>query len=175
MSLLIITLIHECIQYSKKKLYFLTFGLISRETLIKGKREEDGYIFGNSLFGWNDKSVNLKNYYNKNTVLKSKKLDIKTALKILNPNNYNNNNKIIGLKNILYNHQKEEEFGKLLNDYLKEIGLNDKSKLKEFIEENKNFTIDAIRNFKEEVYVEYVTSNHLNCTFNQKYKNNSKY
>ena len=173
LSLLIIILLHECIHFSKRKLYFLTCGLISRETYLDEKREEGGYIFEQLLLGWNEENNDEKNYYDKNIVLKSKKLNLETALKLMNPNTYKYD--INGVKDILYNHRDEETYGDLLSDYLNEIGLNDKNKLKQFIEDNKKITINASRNYNEGVYIEYIGSNHLECFSNKKKnKNNSK-
>ena len=173
LSLLVIILLHECIHFSKRKLYFLTCGLIDRETYLNEKKEEGGYIFEKLLLGWNERNDDEQNYFNKNIMLKSKKLNIETALKLLNPNTYKYD--IKGVRDILYNYHNEEAYGVLLNDYLNEIGLNDKNKLNQFIEDNKKITINASRNYNEGAYIEYIGSNHLECFSNQKHKNNSKF
>ena len=157
LSLIVIIILHECIHFCKRKLYYLTCGLISRETFLNGEREEGGFIFEKILLGWGDEA-NDKDYFNKNKILRSKKINIEIALKILNGNNYKN--KIENFKYILYNNRNSEDFDDLLKEYLNEIGLNNSNKLKKFIEDNKNKTINAYRNYNEGLYVEYVQYDH---------------
>ena len=75
-------LLHECIHFCKRKLYYLTCDLISREAFLNGEREEGGFIFEKIFLGWGDED-NDKDYFNKNIILKSKKINIEIALKIL--------------------------------------------------------------------------------------------
>ena len=167
LSLMVIIILHECIHFCKRKLYYLTCGLISRETFLNGEREEGGFIFEKILLGWGDEA-NDKDYFNKNKILRSKKINIEIALKILNGNNYKN--KIENFKYILYNNRNSEDFDDLLKEYLNEIGLNNSNKLKKFIEDNKNKTINAYRNYNEGLYVEYVQYDHRKLYSNNKNK-----
>ena len=153
LSLLVIIILHESIHYAKRLLYYITCGIISREI---GDGLESGWIFENLIFGWNDN--NNEEYYNMNKILRSQKIDIKTALKIINPNTYNK--KIKEVKDILYNNQEDEKYGDILKNYLEKLELNDDKKLNEFINNNKNITINAKRSFEDELYAEYVSSDH---------------
>lgn len=161
LSLLIIILLHESIHYAKRKLFYLTCGIISRETFLNGEKMEGGNLLEKLIFGWGDEDEDENaDYYNKNKILKAKKLNIEIALKILNPNTYKNNIKEV--KDIFNNHRKPEIFADLLTKFLAENDLKDEKELNEFIKENENVTINAKRDFDEEPYVEYIQSDHRN-------------
>ena len=159
LSFLVILLIQESIDYAKRKLYYLTCGIISRESILEGVRFEGDNILEKLLFGWEDD--NNQEYYNKNKILKSKKLNLEIAFKLLNANNYKNN--VQKVKDILYNNKEPEEFDDLLKQYLKENNLEDENVFKVFIEENKDITINAQRNFDEGTYIEYIPTDHRKC------------
>ena len=155
LSLLTIVILHECIHYTKRLLYFITNGIIARKS---DEGVESGFIFEKLVFGWGDTKEENKNYYGNNEILKSKKFDIKIALKLLNPNTYNNN--INNVRNILYNYKKEEDINIIFKNYLIKLGLNNNDELQNFINVNNNITINAQRCFAKEFYIEYSDNNH---------------
>lgn len=153
LSFLTIIILHESIHYCKRLLYYITCGIISRET---DEGLESGYIFEKLLFGWGDNDNT--QYYKKNEILESKKINIFTALKILNPNTYKY--KINEVKDILYNNHNEEKYGDILKNYFELLELGNDMELDEFIECNKDKTIDAKRNYENEYYIECFSSDH---------------
>lgn len=161
LSLLTIVILHECIHYTKRLLYFITNGIIARKS---DEGIEAGFIFEKLVFGWGDEKEENKNYYKNNELLKSKKFDIKIALKVLNPNTYNNN--INKVRNILYNHQKEEDINIILQNYLIKLGLDTNDELQKFINLNNKVYINAQRGYAKEYYIEYSDNNHNNIRNN---------
>ena len=161
LSLLTIVILHECIHYTKRLLYFITNGIIARKS---DEGIEEGFIFEKLVFGWGDEKEENKNYYKNNELLKSKKFDIKIALKVLNPNTYNNN--INKVRNILYNHQKEEDINIILKNYLIKLGLDKNDELQKFINLNNKVNINAQRGYAKEYYIEYSDNNHNNIRNN---------
>ena len=106
-------------------------------------------MFEKLLFGWDDGEN--QGYYDKNEVLKSKKINLELALKIINPNIYSNS--IQEVKGVFYKHRKAEELGILLTNYLKELGLCDEASIHIFIKENENITINAKRDYVDGLYI----------------------
>ena len=156
LSLLVIIILHESIHYIKRLLYYITCGIISRETIIKGKKMEGGWIFENLIFGW-DYNEN-DNYYKKNILLKKKKINLQTAFKILNPESYSST--IKDFTKIIYNH-KEVKIKDIFELYLNKIDINNITELSDFIESNKNCYINASRKIDANYVFEYTSSNHL--------------
>ena len=74
LALLTIIILHESIHYCKRLLYYITCGMISRETFFNDEKQEAGWIFEKLIFGWEDQ--NNKEYYDKNKILKSEKFNI---------------------------------------------------------------------------------------------------
>jgi hypothetical protein len=96
--------------------------------------------------------------YDKNKILKSEKFNIYIALKILNPNNYSQS--INNVKDILYNHKKEEIYGNILKEYLKKLDLDEEEKLFQFIEDFEDITVNAKRDYDNKFIVEYCRTDH---------------
>jgi len=157
MSLLVIIILHEGIHYIKRLLYYITCGIISRETILKGKKMEGGWIFENLIFGWGDNEND--DYYIKNISLqKKKKINLETAFKILNPESYSST--IKEFKNIIYNHN-EVKINDNFKLYLNKIDINNDTELSDFIKNNKNNYINATRKIDANFAFEYSSSNHL--------------
>ena len=165
LALLTIIILHECLHYCKRMLYFITCGMISRETFINEKRQEAGLLFERLIFGWEE--PNNKEYYDNNQLLKSEKFNIKIALKLLNPNTYNQS--INKVKDILYNYQEEEIYGDILKEYLIKLDLNEEETLSQFIEDFENVTVNAKRDYDNELYAEYFRSDHRKVGQNNKF------
>lgn len=156
LSLSLIIALHESIHYAKRLLYFLTCGMVSRITLLDNNKKEGGYIFEKLVFGWGEGGSE-NNYFNNNKNFYAQKINLETALKLLNKNNYLSINK---LKNILYNYESEKDFNQSLKDYLNQIGLKEEESVKDFINKNKKLNINASMNFNE-IFIEYTQYSHL--------------
>ena len=92
--------IHEPMHFIKAVYAILTEGTISRYTSEKDKNVDSGFLLEEILFNWvQDESAPLdlsklqleKNIGNKNKALINKKIDLITALTLLNPDIYKSN------------------------------------------------------------------------------------
>lgn len=146
----IIIIIHELTHCIKIYLSISTNGLINLETRDEiGNKIEAGYLTEHVLFGWDYKEFKKydKNLFKGNKNLKNKKLDVKTALLILNPELYNNS--ISSFMNIIYNNTKSEEYKNFYKiekkqkykDFLSQIGYKNEEDLKELIKEKATISI----------------------------------
>ena len=77
LAVYIIIILHESIHYYKRLLYFLTCQMVSRMTIINGKREEGGNLLEKILFG--EKANNKSQNY----------INLRTAFNLLNAKLYN--------------------------------------------------------------------------------------
>ena len=132
----IIIILHEAIHYIKRVLYFITCGIIERNTIYNNKREDAGDIFEILLFNWKTKD--------------EQKINIEIALKLLNINIYQNG--FDGVKKIIFD-GKDYEKDTLLKRYLEKFGLNDLQKYNKFIDKNKNIYLNASKQYLSEKYV----------------------
>lgn len=146
----IVIIIHELTHCIKIYLSISTNGLINFETRDEiGNKIEAGYLTEHVLFGWDYKSFKKynKNLFKGNKNLQNKKLDIKTALLLLNPELYNNN--ISSFMNIIYNNTNSKEYQNFYKikknqnykDFLSQIGYKNEEDLEELIKEKTTISI----------------------------------
>jgi len=148
----VIEMIHEYIHAIKRYLSISTNGLISCHTLDEnGKRDEAGYLFEFLMFGWEHKKYkNLEKICKRklNDDLKKGKLNVRTSLKILNPDLYSYDVKSV--KKILYNNEplcqefEKKEMNFKLKQFLIKLGFDNEEKIGKLKEDNS--TIFAKRN-----------------------------
>ena len=164
---------HEPPHFIKSAYNMLTGGIITRNTSNDDKNIESGYFLEEVLFGWikdeknpldlkdlilNEKEINYKNLY-----LKEKKIDLITAIQILNPDIYDenlttfrkelfeiNNN---SLKNFKFSSIKNQEYKAYLESVLDE-------KLIQNLEKDDYYTVNASMGLKDDFCISYMQYNH---------------
>lgn len=139
MSRKIVQLMHEYIHAIKRYLGICTNGLILSDTYDdEGNKEEAGFLFEYYLFGWEHNNYKSETkIFNKkgNRDLKKSKIDVETALNILNPDLYSYD--IKSIRNILYKNPedpinsefKTKEMNKQLAKFLNDMGFDSEIKI----------------------------------------------
>ena len=130
---------HEYIHAIKRYLGICTNGLILSDTYDdEGNKEEAGFLFEYYLFGWEHNNYNSETkIFNQkgNRNLKKSKIDVETALNILNPDLYSYD--IKSIRNILYKNTedpinsefKTKEMNKHLAKFLNDMGFDSEIKI----------------------------------------------
>ena len=165
----LIIIIHEITHFMKRALNLITNGKVLASTIENDNEDpniiECGRFFEFILFNW-------ENPYIKKRAKSSKKikkceeeeefskiLNIKKALKLLDPNTYNKN--INDFKKFFYGQgeKKEEDMNEELKEYLKKINFD----IKDYFS-NKNsynsYKINCSRKALSPYYIEYSSDNH---------------
>ena len=164
---------HEPPHFIKAAYNMLSGGIISRNTSNNDKTIEGGYFLEEVLFGWKkneDTTLDLKelklkeneiNYRNKN--LKNKKIDLITAIQLLNPDIYDGDLKtfrkavfeisIEDLKNFNISSIKNKELKEYLESVIDE-------KIIDNLSDDDFFTVNASMGFKDDFCVSYIQFNH---------------
>ena len=163
---------HEPPHFIKSAYNMLTGGIITRNTSKDNKDIESGFFLEEVLFGWikdennpldlKDLILNEKINY-KNLSFKIKKIDLITAIQILNPNIYDGslanfrkelfeiNNK--DLKNFKFSSIKNQEYKAYLESVLDE-------KLIQNFKEDDYYTVNASMGLKDDFCISYMQYNH---------------
>jgi hypothetical protein len=173
----IIQILHELIHFIKRYLCILTNNIIFGSTIeseneynkknenIKMCEEtkietEAGKIFEYIIFKYSNEE---KNENIKNDNLKNKKLDFKTAIKILDPDLYDND--VDGFINIIYNVENSEEFKNYekketnieLKNFFEFLGIEEEIN---YLKETFTSTISIARGVENEIFIDIETTNH---------------
>ncbi len=148
----LIQLMHEYCHAIKRYLNIVTNGLIYSETYDeKNNKEEAGFLFEYILFGWEHNDYFNNNIcYDNNRILWKQKIDVNTALKMLNIDLYNYD--ISSIQDILYNNKNSPSYidfeNKKINEklvkFLFDLGFDTKEKIN-ILKKNKS-TIKVSRN-----------------------------
>ena len=174
LSLRVVSLIQESAHFLKSANAIITNGKVSRNTSNENedcKDAEAGFLIEEILFGWKNrgnykldlKRFNLpKNMACKNESILKKKIDLSSALVLLNPDNYSKDLKYFRKK--IFESKKEDlksfdfsnykgEYRQYLESILKDINL---------IRDNwdNNISINASKDCLNELSVEYFGSDH---------------
>jgi uncharacterized protein YozE (UPF0346 family) len=163
---------YESSQYIKSAYSIITEGKVSINTSNINKNIEEGFLLEEILFGFiNDEKnpLDLKKFRLsktikcKNNMIKNKKIDLVTALKILDPEIYSKN--LNYFRKSIYEISKEDlktfsftssNFDKVYENYLKSVVSE------EIIKSywNEEITINASMNLTDAISVEYIRCNH---------------
>ena len=163
---------HEPIHFIKSSNSLLTEGIISRNTSNEDKTIDGGFFFEQVLFGWKrkeEKPLDLiglkllkKEIECNNDTLKEKKIDLVTALNLLNPKIYNYDLEYFrnSLFNLSQNDLKNFDFSSSDNveyiTYIKSvIGVE---KIKKFWDND--FLVDASMGIYDSMSISYFNYNH---------------
>ena len=163
---------HEPIHFIKSSNSLLTEGIISRNTSNEDKTIDGGFFFEQVLFGWKrkeEKPLDLiglkllkKEIECNNDTLKEKKIDLVTALNLLNPKIYNYDLEYFrnSLFNLSQNDLKNFDFSSSDNveyiTYIKSvIGVE---KIKKFWDND--FLVDASIRIYDSMSISYFNYNH---------------
>ena len=174
----VILAVHEPYHFIKSAYSLLTEGIVSRHT-SNNDTKESGFIFEEILFGWivdKEKPLDLKqlglneNIKCENSSLECKKIDMITALQLLNPDIYDKDlthfrKCIFGvtkidLKSFSFSSIKNPEYKTYLQSVIDEKSINNLY--------NKNaYSINAGMNTADNTCIEYIQYNHnLDIIFN---------
>ena len=163
---------YESSQYIKSAYSIITEGKVSINTSNINKNIEEGFLLEEILFGfiYDEKNpLDLKKFRLsktikcKNNMIKNKKIDLVTALKILDPEIYSKN--LNYFRKSIYEISKEDlktfsftksNFDKTYENYLKSVLSEDKIKSSW----NKEITINASMKLIDAIIVEYIRYNH---------------
>jgi len=163
----IIILLHEIVHFIKRALHLISNGKILESTIETEKEDpniiEAGRFFETIIFNWKNpykkrtKSLNKRGKKNEEEEF-SKNLNIEKALKILDPNYYNQT--IDDFQNNFYNKEiKKDNIDKGLVDYLKKIKFNFSHYVNNKKEYN-HYKINCSRKVISNYTIEYISENH---------------
>ena len=160
----IIIILHEITHYIKRALNLITNGKVIESTIENDKEDtiktECGRLFELLMFNWENPFVKKRAKSAKNEREEySKILNIKKALKLLDPNTYNKN--INEFQEYFYNNEENEEsnMNEELKKYLKKINFDINDYKKNKINYSK-YKINVSRNVECDYSIEYISDNH---------------